>query len=132
MSHERPVEPFSDLHLEHGKVRAVLLHDPTVEGLDMGMYLDASGSMQGSYEYKSKQTFLGWLRGDPAKQQPNAVEPHAQWILEYLATKDRNGMLRVAYWACGKDGKQVQVIGELQGKDVKRYEFPGPSQLGGQ
>ena len=31
MGHERPVEPFADLHVEHGQVRATLLHDPTVE-----------------------------------------------------------------------------------------------------
>ena len=29
MSEERPVEPFSDLHVEEGQVRATLLHDPT-------------------------------------------------------------------------------------------------------
>ncbi len=52
MSHERPVEPFSDLHVEHGTVRATLLHDPTVEGLDMAIYMDGSGSM--SEEYTSQ------------------------------------------------------------------------------
>ena len=46
--HERPVEPFADLHVEHEKVRAVLLHDPTVEGLDMAIYMDGSGSMRES------------------------------------------------------------------------------------
>ena len=37
---------------------------------------------------------------------------------EYLATKDRNGQLRFAYWATGSQGDQVEVIGELGGKDV--------------
>ena len=54
MGHEKPVEPFSDLHFEDGKVHAVLLHDPTVEGLDMAIYMDGSGSMKEEYEYKSK------------------------------------------------------------------------------
>ncbi len=52
--HERPVEPFSDLHVEHGHVRATLLHDPTVEGLDMAIYMDGSASMSGDYAYKKK------------------------------------------------------------------------------
>jgi len=131
MGHEKPVEPFSDLHFEDGKVRAVLLHDPTVEGLDMAIYMDASGSMKDEYEYKQEsRSFLEWLRGAPQKQASNQVEPQVQWMLEYLATKDRNGLLRVAYWACGSSGKDVEVIGELKGTDVKSYKFPGAKQLG--
>jgi hypothetical protein len=135
--HERPVEPFSDLHVEHGHVRATLLHDPTVEGLDVGLYLDGSGSM--SEDYKEAQVekgggllyeLFGW--GDPptVDRLPNRVEPQARWMLEYLASKDRNGKLRVAYWACGGDGRHVQVVGELGAADAKRVRFLGPKHLG--
>ena len=102
MGHEKPVEPFSDLHYEDGMVRAVLLHDPTVEGLDMAIYMDASGSMSDEYQYtRPSRTFLEWLRGAPLKEGSNQVEPQVQWMLEYLATKDRNGLLRVAYGVKG-------------------------------
>ncbi|MBU8895276.1 VWA domain-containing protein [Corallococcus sp. M34] len=132
MGHEKPVEPFSDLHLEEGRVRAVLLHDPTVEGLDMAIYVDASGSMKNEYAYtQPTRTFLEWLRGTPLKEASNQVEPQVQWMLEYLATKDRNGLLRVAYWATGNSGKEIEVIGELKGTDVKQYKFPGAKKLGG-
>ncbi|MBX9691850.1 MAG: VWA domain-containing protein [Cyanobacteria bacterium] len=128
--HERPVEPFSDLHVEHGHVRATLLHDPTVEGLDMAIYLDGSASMGDEYEYKVKHGSLwNWFMGKKPEVLPNKVEPQAQWILEYLASKDRNGLLRVAYWACG-NGRQIETIGELHGKDVKQYKFPGPKSEG--
>ena len=132
--HERPVEPFSDLHVEHETVKATLLHDPTVEGLDMAIYMDGSGSMGDEYEYKKKVTgggIMGWLFGKPRTEEivPNQVEPQVQWMLEYLATKDRNGLLRVAYWATG-DGRQVEVVGELKGVDVKQYKFPGPKKMG--
>jgi hypothetical protein len=135
--HERPVEPFSDLHVEDGHVRATLLHDPTVEGLDMAIYMDASGSMEGEYERTEKRTgggFWGWLTGTPEKVEilPNQVEPQVQWMLEYLATKDRNGVLRVGYWACGATGSEVEIIGELTGAQAKTYMFPGPTRLGGQ
>ncbi|NTX15689.1 VWA domain-containing protein [Myxococcus sp. CA051A] len=131
MGHEKPVEPFSDLHVEEGKVRAVLLHDPTVEGLDVAIYMDASGSMQEEYKYeRPNRSFLEWLRGAPLKDPANQVEPQVQWMLEYLATKDRNGMLRVAYWASGASGKDVEVVGELKGVDVKQYRFPGAKKLG--
>lgn len=130
MSHERPVEPFSDLHREGDHVRAVLLHDPTVEGLDMAIYLDGSASMAEEYQYKKKQSILDWLLGKPAQELPNEVEPQVQWMLEYLATKDRNGILRVAYWACGGSGTGIEPIGDLKGIDVKRYKFPGPRNPG--
>ncbi|HSD90477.1 MAG TPA: hypothetical protein VLB44_23290, partial [Kofleriaceae bacterium] len=135
MGEERPVEPFSDLHVEEDHVRATLLHDPTVEGLDVGLYLDGSGSMREEYAYNVEQprrTFWQWLLGDPKpvpKAATNEVEPQARWMLQYLATKDRNGLLRVAYWACG-NGKHVETVGELPGTEVERYAFPGPREQG--
>jgi hypothetical protein len=50
-------------------------------------------------------------------------------MLEYLATKDRNGVLRVAYWACG-GGDGVETVGDLKGVDVGNYRFPGPKHFG--
>lgn len=130
--HERPVEPFSDIHFEHGEVRATLLHDPTVEGLDMAIYLDGSGSMSDEYEYKKIGTgILNWIFGKAPAKVDNTVEPQVRWILEYLATKDRNGLLRTAYWACG-GATSIELIGELQGKDVQSYLFPGPKRFGNQ
>ncbi len=136
MGHERPIEPFSDLHVEEGHVRATLLHDPTVEGLDVGLYLDGSGSMTDEYAYTSttaKRSFWQWLKGAPRPEPTaptNQVEPQARWMLEYLASKDRNGVLRVAYWACGEDGREVQVLGELAGAQAKAYLFGGPHRPG--
>jgi hypothetical protein len=132
MGHEKPVEPFSDLHVEEGKVRAVLLHDPTVEGLDVAIYMDASGSMEEEYKYeRPRRSFLEWLQDAPLKDPANQVEPQVRWMLEYLATKDRNGLLRVAYWAAGASGKDVEVVGELKGVDVQQYRFPGAKKPGG-
>jgi hypothetical protein len=69
------------------------------------------------------------LFGKPSSEGPNQVEPQARWILEYLATKDRNGVLRVAYWACG-NGRKIEFIGDLKGVDVEQYKFPGPKDPG--
>jgi hypothetical protein len=131
MGHEKPVEPFSDLHFEEGHVTATLLHDPTVEGLDMALYMDGSASMKEEYEYRAKSNrFLDWIFGRKPDPATNLVEPQVRWMLEYLATKDRNGLLRVAYWACGEGGKRIEVLGELKGKDVAAYVFPGPKDMG--
>lgn len=129
--HERPTGIFSDLHVEDGVVRATLLHDPTVEGLDMAIYMDGSASMSEEYENKPKsRSFWEWITSKPPEILPNMVEPQVHWMLEYLATKDRNGLLRVAYWACGAGGSSIEVIGELSGVDVKKHKFPGPQQMG--
>ena len=109
--------PFSDVHHEDGKVVATLLHDPTVEGLEVALYMDGSASMEDEYG----------PRGVLAKLAPvkNLVEPQMRWILEYLASKDRNGVVRVAYWATG-DGSQIEAVGDLQASQAKDFRFPGP------
>lgn len=119
--HEAAVKPFSDVHNRGGRVTATLLHDPTVEGLDVALYMDGSGSMEDEYGPRGILAKIGGVR--------NQVEPQMRWMLEYLATKDRNGVLRVAYWATG-DGSQLEVVGDLSGAEAQSYKFPGPQYYG--
>lgn len=119
--HEVIVKPFSDVHNKNGHVLATLLHDPTVEGLDVALYMDGSASMEGEYGPRGILAKLGGVR--------NNVEPQMRWMLEYLASKDRNGLLRVAYWATG-DGSQIEALGDLAGTQAQTYKFPGPNYYG--
>jgi len=121
MGRETITRPFSDVHLKGRRVVATLLHDPTVEGLDVALYMDGSASMEDEYG----------PRGILAKLAPikNQVEPQMQWMLEYLATKDRDGVLRVCYWATGS-GAEIEVVGDLDGARAKEYRFPGPRSYG--
>ena len=116
------VRPFSDVCMQGPRrVLATLLHDPTVEGLDVSLYMDGSASMEDEYG----------PRGILAKLAPvkNQVEPQMQWMLEYLASKDRDGVVRVCYWATG-DGSELEMVGDLDGKRAKEYRFPGPKSYG--
>ncbi|WP_163870352.1 vWA domain-containing protein [Myxococcus eversor] len=119
--HEVIVRPFSDVHRMGNKVVATLLHDPTVEGLDVALYMDGSASMEDEYG----------PRGVLAKLAPvkNLVEPQMRWMLEYLASKDRDGQVRVAYWATG-DGSQLEEVGLLSAVQAKDFRFPGPRAYG--
>lgn len=119
--HETIVKPFSDVHNKDGTILATLLHDPNVEGLDVALYMDGSASMEGEYGPRGILAKLGGVR--------NTVEPQMQWMLEYLASKDKDGVLRVAYWATG-DGSQLEIVGDLTGPDAKNYKFPGPQFFG--
>lgn len=121
MAHEAPTKPFSDVHRKGDHVIATLLHDPTVEGLDVALYMDGSASMEPTYGPRGILAKLGGVK--------NLVEPQMHWMLEYLASKDRNGLLRVAYWATG-DGSELEVHGELAGKDARTFKFPGPKFYG--
>ncbi len=136
--HERPVEPFSDLHVEDHHVRATLLHDPTVEGLDLALYLDGSASMNDEYKNETVSkgggflyNLFGWGEPPTTETKDNQVEPAARWMLKYLASKDRNGELRVGYWACGRTGRDLEILGELSGNGVDKARFSGPSRPGG-
>src|SRR5262245_53124291 len=111
--HEAVVKPFSDVHNKNGHVVATLLHDPTVEGLDVALYMDGSASMEDEYGPRGILAKIGGVR--------NQVEPQMQWMLEYLASKDRNGELRVSYWATG-DGSQLELVGDLRGAEAKNYK----------
>lgn len=121
MGHEVIVKPFSDVHNRDGNVIATLLHDPTVEGLDVALYMDGSASMEDEYGPRGVLAKLGPVR--------NQVEPQMRWMLEYLASKDRDGVLRVAYWATGS-GADIEVVGDLAGAQAQSYKFPGPKFYG--
>ncbi len=99
---------------------ATLLHDPTVEGLDVALYMDGSASMESTYG----------PRGILAKLAPvkNQVEPQMHWMMEYLATKDRDGKLHVAYWATGS-GAEIEMVGDLDGAKAKDLQVPGTARL---
>jgi hypothetical protein len=119
--HEVIVKPFSDVHKKGEKVLATLLHDPTVEGLDVALYMDGSASMEDEYGPRGILAKIGGVR--------NQVEPQMRWMLEYLASKDRDGLLQVAYWATG-DGSKIEQLGNLDGAKANGYKFPGPQFYG--
>ena len=112
--HEVIVKPFSDVHHKAGRVVATLLHDPTVEGLDVALYMDGSASMEPTYG----------PRGVLAKLAPvkNQVEPQMHWMLEYLAGKDKDGKVRVAYWATGS-GSDLEPLGTLLVKLMRQLDI---------
>ena len=119
--HEVIQRPFSDVHVAGTHVVATLLHDPTVEGLDVALYMDGSASMEPEYGPRGVLAKLGGVK--------NNVEPQMRWMLEYLASKDRNGVLRTTYWATG-DGTALEFVGDLTGAQGKEFKFPGPQYYG--
>lgn len=67
---------------------------------------------------------------DGPMERSNEVERPVREMLQYLATKDRNGRLRVSYWACGSAGRGLEPVGELSATDAATATFPGPQDPG--
>lgn len=183
-------------------MRVTLRHDPTLDGVEMALYVDGSASMVDEFTYRDSSELpehddhdehappatltslatvdrpakkaapaprpgwiarlFGWFRGNdhgdhrddhddsddhndnahtaaPKREGPpraktgvrtNEVEPQVRRMLAYLARKDHNGRLRLAYWACGPDGDDIEALGELSGEDAATLAVPGPNDPG--
>ncbi len=64
-------------------------------------------------------------------KQRNPVQEAMQIIVPYITQKDADGVCRVAYWAAGNSGKEVEVIGELDAETAANYKYHGPKEFGG-
>jgi len=57
----------------------------------------------------------------------NIVEPEARKFSSYLADNlDEDGGTDIIYWACGKDGKNIEEFGELDSNSCNSMKFIGP------
>ena len=125
----RPVEPFGEVNLDRlpdGKlsVRATILMEPDIEGAGAGLALDGSASMKRAYGANLPLSPLF----KSAAGSTNYVEPVARMMAEYLAKFSSEGKTHVAYWACGADGSQVEVLGDVTQAQAGEIKVGGPKQ----
>lgn len=122
---------FADVHLkERGNqlaVEATFAVDPGIEKLAAAFYMDGSDSMNQAGNYGRKRAFFSINIG----QQRNPVEDAMRIIVPYIAQKDADGVCRVAYWATGSQGTEIEPIGDLTAQDATTFEFDGPQRFGG-
>ena len=59
----------------------------------------------------------------------NIVEQQAREMTAYLSKFDADGGTTVIYWATG-DGRQIEVVGDLTGKQCPTHRFDGPQNYG--
>ena len=58
----------------------------------------------------------------------NEMQPLARQMTEYLASNlDADGGTTTIYWACGEDGKQVEVLGDYTVDNCSSAVFEGPT-----
>lgn len=123
------LEPlFIDIHGEAVgnalQLEVTLAIEATVEQLVGAFYMDGSASMQqaGNYGRQGGLFQIGKHR--------NLVEEAMRVAVPYVVQKDANGRCRVAYWATGSGGREVEVVGEMSAQQATVAAFPGPRHYG--
>lgn len=122
------VEPFGEVNVFAEKdgtlrVKATILMKPEVEGAQTGIAIDGSKSMSQLF---GGQVAISSIFGSQA----NLVEPVVQTIAEYLANFDSDGETSVIYWACGKFGNDLQIVGDIDAAAAASHNFPAPHDMG--
>jgi len=128
LSSSKVVEPYGEVNVftesDGGiRVKATILMKPEVEGAQTGLAIDGSKSMS--------ELFGGAVAiSDIFGGKPNLVEPMAQTLAEYLANFDSDGETTVIYWACGKFGDNLQILGDMSAEVARSHPFPKPEDMG--
>lgn len=123
-SHKHAAQPpFVDFHCNvAGDVARIegVLPISAIEGLAVGLYVDASQSFQDEYGQGGIARLLGL---GSANQVDEALKP----IVPYLAGMDASRALRMAYWA-GGDGRRVYPLSntEVTAAEAAAMTFDGP------
>jgi hypothetical protein len=61
----------------------------------------------------------------------NVVQPFARECVPYLADQiDSTGGTTVIYWACGEQGDEVEIVGDLTAEKAKSADYEGPEKWG--
>jgi hypothetical protein len=134
---KRVVEPFGEVNVypSGGKVRVVatILMEPRREGTQTGIALDGSGSMEDLYKTEvADNSFFGSLLGRKKHRASNDITPVAQKVCAYLARNlDADGGTTVIYWATGRAGSQIEVVGDLHADEAEQHFFGPPQSFGG-
>lgn len=122
---------FAELHAEERGdrlgVEVTFAIDPSIEKLAAAFYMDGSDSMRQAGNYGRGGGLFGFNFG----KQRNPVQDAMHIMVPYMTQKDADGVCRVAYWATGKQGKDLEVIGELSAEVAATSEFRGPETFGG-
>ncbi len=107
------------------RIRASWLVETPFEGGKFGLAIDGSASMRGPFGLGG---LLGFLAGQ--RSGTNVVSPEAQKMCAYLARLDVDGKVAAIYWATGKGGDGIEVIGDLTEAEAQRHIFAGPKHYG--
>ena len=113
------------------KIKTTVLMRPSgVENSQTGLALDGSFSMQEMYGHSEDVLMDSIFADDDAAPAFNAVQPVARKIAAYLSNFDSDGGTSTIYFACGKQGAELEIIGDLTADNAKTTAIEGPKKWG--
>lgn len=121
-------KPFGEINVfpqNDGRCRVaatILMPPANIEQAQTGLAIDASKSMAVSFGIGSAPP--------PFPQPENVVEPVGRAIAEFLANFDSDGETSIIYWACGKFGEDIEVLGDFQATSAAAFSFSPPENMG--
>lgn len=90
-----------------------------VEGMQIGIAIDGSSSMQSMFAAQTPKLFR--RAGD------NVMEPIVRGLCGYACDFSGDGTISPIYWAIGAGGKEVESLGKLDKDTTKTMPVEGPS-----
>ena len=114
--------PFAQVTRVGPIVRATLNEAFSRRAVDVSVYIDGSAAMAAAYRMARR-----FLESNPDKTTvSNEIETTVRTLVQSLAGRARGGQLRTAYWSCGAAGREVELVGDLDGETLARHQFRGP------
>ncbi len=79
-----------------------------------------------------KEAFEDAINKGILKYSPNIVEPIARDFLDYLSSNlDADGGTTLLYWAAGREGSEIEIIGDITQKQCSSLNLKGAKVFGG-
>jgi hypothetical protein len=114
--------PFAQVTMVGPIVRATLNEAFSRRAVDVSVYIDGSTAMVAAYRMARR-----FLESNPHKTAvSNEIETTVRMLVQSLVGRARGGQMRTAYWSCGFDGREVELVGDLDGENLDRHRFRGP------
>lgn len=129
--YNKTVNPLGKVVVEYmpdktKKIKAYLLAEHIRKGVQTGIAFEASKWIKEAYGYRSG--FGGLMT---RQDNPNLLSMVAQKTGSYLARKvDDDGHTTLVYWAIGRMGDEVEIIGDLSAYEIEQFDFTGPKTFG--
>lgn len=100
------------------RVEIYIRIDQRVEGMEVGIAIDASSSMQPSFS-----SYIPKIFRQPGQ---NIIETVVRDLARFLCVRSNDGCIKIIYWAVGSTGREIEILKDIMPDNIALIEFEGP------